>query len=67
LSELHTQSFNQALDTVLQLALMVMPSHDQLLFDEVGGSIMGCSFFKMIFFPSVLTGELYWLQILGVE
>jgi hypothetical protein len=28
---------------------------------------MGCSFFKMIFFPSVLTGELYWLQTLGVE
>jgi hypothetical protein len=24
---------------------MATPSHDQLLFDQVGGSIMGCSFF----------------------
>jgi hypothetical protein len=44
LPELHTQSVNWALDTVLHLTLMVMPSHDQLLFDQVGGSIMGCSF-----------------------
>jgi hypothetical protein len=44
-SELHTQSLNQALDTILHLTLMAMPSHNQLLFDQVGGSIMGCSFF----------------------
>jgi hypothetical protein len=28
---------------------MAMPSHNQLLFNQVGGSIMGCSFFKMFF------------------
>jgi hypothetical protein len=50
LPELHTQSLNWALDTVLHLTLMVMPSHDQLLFDQVGGSILGCSFFFK-FFP----------------
>jgi hypothetical protein len=44
--ELHTQSLNWALDTVLHLTLMAMPSHNQLLFDQVGGCIWGCSFFK---------------------
>jgi hypothetical protein len=64
--ELHTQSLNWALDTVLHLTLMAMPSHNQLLFDQVGGSIRRCSFFKC-FFPSVLTGESYWLRISGVK
>jgi hypothetical protein len=51
--ELYTQSLNWALhpdvDTVLHLALTAMPSHGQLLFEKVGGSIMGCSFFIFIF------------------
>jgi hypothetical protein len=51
LSELHTQSLNQALDTVLHSTLMAAPSHNQLLFNQVGGSIMGCSF--LCFFVSL--------------
>jgi hypothetical protein len=47
--------------------LTVMPSHGQLWFDQVGGSIMGVSFFPFMFFPSVVTSKLYWLWILGVE
>jgi hypothetical protein len=57
--ELYTQSLNRALDTVLHSTLTVTPSHDQLRFDQVGGSIMGCSFFFLCFYPSVLTGESY--------
>jgi hypothetical protein len=57
--ELYTQSLNRALDTVLHLTLMVMPSHDQLWFGQVGGSIMGGSFFSSCFHPLVLTGESY--------
>jgi hypothetical protein len=49
--ELYTQSLNRALDTVLCLTLMVMPSHDQLRFGQVGGSIMGGSFFLHMFSP----------------
>jgi hypothetical protein len=50
--KLYTQSLNQVLDTVLDSTLMVMPSHDQLRFDQVGGtSIMGCSFFFLCFLP----------------
>jgi hypothetical protein len=41
----YTQSLNCSLDIVHHLILMVMPSHGQLLFDQVGGSIMGCSIF----------------------
>jgi hypothetical protein len=47
--------------------LMAMPSHGQLQFDQVGGSIMGCSFFFSCFFLLILTGKSYWLRILGVE
>jgi hypothetical protein len=39
------------LDTVLHLTLMVMPSHDQLQFGQVGGSIMGGSFFLPMLSP----------------
>jgi hypothetical protein len=48
--ELYTQSLNQALDTVLCLTLMVTPSYDQLWFGQVGGSIMGGSFFSSYIF-----------------
>lgn len=61
--ELYTQSLNWPLDTVLHPTLMVTPSHGQLLFDQVGGSTMGCSFF---IFGGII-GELYWLWISGAE
>jgi hypothetical protein len=40
------------LDTFFCLTLMVMPSHDQLLFDQVGGSIM-CFSFLNVFYVSL--------------
>jgi hypothetical protein len=48
--ELYTQSLNRASDTILRLTLMVTPSHDQLRFGQVGGSIIGGSFFSSYVF-----------------